>query len=175
MAITKENRLSTSILSAAVLFGIAGGALLIGDLLDYRQGLESRKWLPIEGKIKTQSIRLVSRDGGINHFALNATYIYHVGEQAYRGDRIAYPNELPFTESEPEKSAKNNQAKSMFARYAPEAALTVFYNPAASDQSTLTRGASARRYLPVWLRDLALIALALICIAWWLRKKIPAK
>jgi len=171
MATTKESKISTAILSAALLFSTVGGALLIGDLLDYRQGLESRKWLPIEGKIKTQSVRLVNRDGGINHFALNATYIYHVGERAFMGDRVAFPNELSFTESEPEKSSSDNKAKSMFARYAPEAALTIFYNPAANDQSTLTKGASARRYIPEWLRDLALIAFGAGLATWRLRKR----
>jgi hypothetical protein len=171
MATTKESKISASILIVALLFGTVGGALLIGDLLDYKQGVESRKWLPVEGKIKAQSIRLLNRDGGINHFALNANYVYHVGERAFRGDRVAYPNELPFTENQSKTSTIDNPVKSMFARYAPEAEVTVFYNPSANDKSTLTRGASARRYLPTWLRDLALITVALCLAIWRLRKK----
>jgi hypothetical protein len=171
MATTNESKISTSILIAALLFSTVGGALLIGDLLDYKQGVESKKWLPVEGKIKAQSIRLVNRDGGINHFALNASYVYHLGERAYRGDRVAFPNELPFAANQPEKSSKDNPTKSIFARYAPEVTITVYYNPSANEQSTLTTGASARRYLPTWLRDLALIAVALCLAIWRLRKK----
>jgi hypothetical protein len=166
MATTKASKVSASILSVALLFCIVGVVLLVGDLLDYKQGVDSRKWLPIEGKIKTQSIRLLNRDGGANHFALNASYIYHIGERAYRGYRVAYPNELLFTASQPEKSSKDNPTKGTFARYAPEASITVYYNPNANEQSTLTKGARARRYLPDWLRDIALIALAAILVIW---------
>jgi hypothetical protein len=175
MAITKESKISISILSAALLFCTVGCALSVADWLEYRQGVESRKWLPVEGKIKTQFVRLVNRDCGQNHFALNATYIYHIGEKAFMGDRVAFPNELSFTESEPEKSASDNKAKSMFARYAPEAPMIVYYNPAANDQSTLTRGASARRYLPEWLRDLSLIIFGAGLAIWRLSKGIGFK
>ncbi len=148
------------------MFCIVGIVLLVGDLLDYKQGVDSRKWLPIEGKIKAQSIRLLNRDGGTNHFALNASYIYHIGERAFRGDRVAYPNELFFTANPPEKASKDNPTRSIFARYAPEASITVYYNPNSNEQSTLTKGASARRYLPNWLRDIALIALATSLVIW---------
>lgn len=160
MAITKGNKISSSVLTMTVIFGTIGSAMLISDLLDYKQGIDSRKWIPVDGKIKTQSVRLDNRDGGVNHFILNAGYVYHVGDQAFRSDRVGYPNQISFTGTQTEKSPADNPAKSMFAKYSPDASITVFYNPSAKEQSTLTRGASARRYLPLWLRDTALLVIA---------------
>ena len=186
MAITKHKRFAASILSSAVLLFLIGGWSLTADFLEYNEGSESRKWLPVDGTIKTQSIRLLNRDGGVNHFAMNVTYVYHVDDQVYRGDRAAYPNEILFTMDQPELSTAKAADKltgnttdkgtdeptnqSMFAKYAPDGKVTVFYKPEDKKQSTLVRGANVRRYLSQWLRDLALIVLSVGMAIWRFRR-----
>lgn len=150
---------------AAILIPIVVGVgLLITDALEYQEGLDSVNWIPANGKMLSNVIKSERPGYGKMIYIPRVAYSYHIKDDAYRGDRMTFPDQIP----SPEKDLKK-----LLERVEVGHPVESFYDPKNITRVTLVRGVRKSKYCLVFLRDVALIALPLIVagIVFLLRKK----
>jgi hypothetical protein len=143
---------------APVLIGTVMG---VADYLEFKEGLASVSWLEAKGKILSNSVRS-ERVNNRMIYIPTVVYSYHIGDDAYRGHRISYPDGLPATEK---------KLRKLLESVAVEHPITAYYDPKHTSSVTLVRGIRRSKYVLLFLRDAAVVLLLpLILLGRWIRQ-----
>jgi hypothetical protein len=127
-----------SVIGGAVLL-ITGAVALVCWRLGRlrRQVTAAKSWPSTEGIIVDGSLHTfqmsLPRGGPIIRFGANITYEYAVGEVLYRNSR--------FNVDGPQYHSSQRKAEALLAKYPIGTEVTVFYDPAAPQNSALRHGA----------------------------------
>ena len=113
------------------------------DSLEYQEGLASVNWKEAQGKILSNSVRS-DRVNGRMIFIPSVVYSYHVGDDAYRGTRMTYPEGM---------AASEINLRHLLESVAIEHPVTSYYDPKNISHVTMTRGVRHAKYAALFVRD----------------------
>src|SRR5208283_892928 len=81
---------------AAIFIPIGLGlGLTVHDWLEYQEGLSSLNWVAANGKILNKTIKAERPGYGRMVFIPTVVYSYHIKEDAFRGERMTFPDHIP--------------------------------------------------------------------------------
>jgi hypothetical protein len=141
---------------------VAGLALSAHDFLEYNEGLASKDWLPVTGKILTNSIRTDRTLMSKLIFIPSASYSYHISaDEVLRGDRVSFPDHV---------AAPEKDLKALLQRLQIGREVTSYYDPKDHAHVTMERGVRHAKYCVLFVRDAAISLLGgLLALSMWLR------
>jgi hypothetical protein len=131
---------------------LAGTTMSAVDFLEYSEGLTSNDWLPVEGKILTNSIRTERTWKSQMIFIPSATYSYHISDnEVLRGSRLTFPDHV---------AAPEKDLKALLKRLEIGREVTSYYDPKDHSKVTMVRGVRFAKYCALFLRDAAISLLS---------------
>ncbi len=147
-------------LVVTILVVVSACGLGIFDLLEDLEGLASVNWKEAQGKILSNSIKS-DRINNKMVFIPSVVYSYHIGDDAYRGTRITFPEGMPSAEKD---------LRALLERVAIEHPVTSYYDPKNISHVTLTRGVRRSKYVALFIRDGVIAFLSLLLLLLGLKR-----
>ncbi len=120
-----------------------GLALLMHDYLEYQEGLSSTNWVEADGKVLSNSIKADRKDGRMI-FIPQVSYSYHINDDAFRGARMTYPDNMASSEKD---------LKQLLQRLEVGHHITSYHDPKNISHVTLVRGVRHAKYAMLFVRD----------------------
>ena len=163
------------LLLGLILYGGFSLATVIDDVIQYRDAQASRGWNPVVGKI-ISSGTIQQRSG----HAVVANYSYEVGGQTFAGTRVIFSAMRPVASTEAEalqllspfgRLSEENELSGIFDGIIPKAdrRVTVYYDPASPENSTLRQAYFANPNLSDLWPALPISAFLMAILLWSVR------
>lgn len=104
----------------AIVFIVAGGAVLIYGIGIIRDARACANWPRADGCVITAEVEVVSREQDMRTYAPSVTYTFSVGGREFKGTRLTIV---------PRNTIGEHTVKAMLAPYPVSSAVAVFHDP----------------------------------------------